>query len=206
MLRTIVRLIGALGYWGIGVLMAVENVVLPIPSELIMPFGGFECAVGRLTLAGTILTGTIGSVIGALPMYAVGRVLGKERVTAWVDRHGKWILLRRRDLERARTRFERHGGRAVLFGQLLPGVRGLISLPAGFARMDIALFVATNLAGTLIWCTVLALLGFLLGVKYPLVHAYVRPVIWIALGGLVAWGTVWLVRRRRAARRQRRVA
>jgi membrane protein DedA with SNARE-associated domain len=206
MLRTIVRLVEALGYWGIGVLMAVENVVLPIPSELIMPFGGFECAVGRLKLAGTILTGTIGSVIGALPMYAMGRVLGKERVTGWVDRHGKWILLRGRDLERAGKRFERHGGRAVFFGQLLPGVRGLISLPAGFARMNIAVFVATNFAGTLIWCTVLALLGFVLGVNYPLVHAYVRPVIWIALGGLVAWGTVWLVRRRRAARRERRVA
>jgi membrane protein DedA with SNARE-associated domain len=205
-LQAIVRLVGALGYCGIGLLMAVENVVLPIPSELIMPFGGFECAVGRLALVGTILTGTIGSVIGALPMYAVGRLLGKERVTAWVDRHGSWILLRGRDLERVGIRFERHGGRAVFLGQLLPGVRGLISLPAGFAHMNLALFVATNFAGTLIWCTVLALLGFLLGVNYPLVHAYARPVIWIALGGLVAWATVWLVRRRRAAGRQSRVA
>jgi membrane protein DedA with SNARE-associated domain len=157
------RLVVALGYWGIGVLMAVENIGLPIPSELIMPLGGFECAVGRLTLAGTILTGTIGSVIGALPVYAMGRVL--------------------------------------FFGQLLPGVPGLTSLPAGFARMNIALFVATNFTGTLIWCTVLAVLGFLLGVNYPLVHAYVGPVIWVALGAIVAWGAVWLVRRRRAARR-----
>jgi membrane protein DedA with SNARE-associated domain len=203
MLGTIVRLVVALGYWGIGVLMAVENIVLPIPSELIMPFGGFECAVGRLTLAGTILTGTIGSVIGALPVYAMGRVLGKARVTAWVDRHGKWLLLRGRDLTRAGARFERHGGRAVFLAQLLPGVRGLISLPAGFARMNIALFVATNFAGTLIWCTALALLGYLLGVNYPLVHAYVGPVIWIALAGAVGWGAVWLVRRRRAARRRR---
>ena len=202
MLGTIVRLVVALGYWGIGVLMAVENIVLPIPSELIMPFGGFECAVGRLTLAGTILTGTIGSVIGALPVYAMGRVLGKERVTSWVDRHGKWLLLRGRDLTRAGARFERHGGRAVFFAQLLPGVRGLISLPAGFARMNIVLFVATNFAGTLIWCTALALLGFLLGVQYPLVHAYVGPAIWVALGGLVAWGAAWLVRRRRAARQR----
>jgi membrane protein DedA with SNARE-associated domain len=202
MLGTIVRLVVAMGYWGIGVLMAVENVVLPIPSELIMPFGGFESAIGRLTLAGTVLTGTIGSVIGALPVYAMGRVLGKERVTAWVDRHGKWLLLRGRDLTRAGAWFERHGGRAVFFGQLLPGVRGLISLPAGFARMNIALFVATNFAGTLIWCTALALLGFLLGANYPLVHAYVAPVIWVALGAFVAWVVVWLVRRRRAARRQ----
>jgi membrane protein DedA with SNARE-associated domain len=201
MLGTIVRLVVALGYWGIGVLMAVENIVLPIPSELIMPLGGFECAVGRLSLAGTILTGTIGSVIGALPVYAVGRALGKERVTAWVDRHGKWLLLRGRDLERAGARFERHGGRAVFFGQLLPGVRGLISLPAGFARMNVALFLVTNFAGTLIWCTVLVALGFWLGVNFPLVHAYVGPAIWIGLGAVVAWAAVWLVRRRRAARR-----
>jgi membrane protein DedA with SNARE-associated domain len=113
MLRAVVRLVGELGYWGIGVLTAVENVVLPIPSELIMPFGGFKCAVGQLTLTGTILAGTIGSVIGALPVYALGRMLGKERVTAWVDRHVKWIMLRGRDLERAGMRFERHGGRAV---------------------------------------------------------------------------------------------
>ncbi|HTK53698.1 MAG TPA: DedA family protein [Gemmatimonadaceae bacterium] len=206
MLGTIVRLVVALGYWGIGVLMAVENIVLPIPSELIMPFGGFECAAGQLSLAGTILTGTIGSVIGALPIYAVGRMLGKTRVTAWVDRHGKWLLLRGRDLERAGARFERHGGRAVFFAQLLPGVRGLISLPAGFARMNLGLFIATNFAGTLIWCTVLVLLGYLLGVNFPLVHAYVGPVIWVALGALAAWGVVWLVRRRRRAARQQRHA
>ena len=206
MLREIVRLVGALGYWGIGLLMAGQNVVLVIPSELIMPFAGFECALGQLTLTGTIVTGTIGAVIGAIPMYGMGRVLGKERVVAWVDRHGKWILLRGRDLERAGMWFERHGGRAVFFGQLLPGVRGLISLPAGFARMNIALFIAANFAGTLIWCTVLVFLGFLLGVSYPLVHFYVGPVAWIAVGALVALAVLWLLRRRRAARRRRRVA
>jgi membrane protein DedA with SNARE-associated domain len=133
-------------------------------------------------------------------------MLGKTRVTAWVDRHGKWLLLRGRDLERAGARFERHGGRAVFFAQLLPGVRGLISLPAGFARMNLGLFIATNFAGTLIWCTVLVLLGYLLGVNFPLVHAYVGPVIWVALGALAAWGVVWLVRRRRRAARQQRHA
>ena len=197
MLHSIVRLVGALGYWGIGLLMAIENVVLPLPSELIMTFAGFQCARGRLTLLGTILAGTAGSVIGALPMYGAGWAMGQERVTAWVDRHGRWILLRGRDLERARRRFERHGGWAVFLSELLPGVRGLISLPAGFARMNLALFIASNFAGTLIWCAVLAYLGFLLGVNYPRVHAYIGPALWIGLGGLIAWAIVWLVRRRR---------
>ena len=134
MMRSIVRLVTALGYWGIGLLMAIENVVLPLPSELIMPLGGFQCARGRMTLLGTILAGTIGSVIGAQPLYGIARMMGRDRVSGWVDRHGKWILLRGRDLERAGNRFERHGGWAVFISQLLPGLRGLISVPAGFAK------------------------------------------------------------------------
>lgn len=203
MLRWIVRLVGELGYWGIGLLMAVENIVLPLPSEIIMPLGGFQAARGRLTLVGAILVGTIGSVVGALPLYGAGRALGQERVSAWVDRHGKWILLRGRDLRRAGARFERHGWWAVFFSQLLPGIRGLISLPAGFARMNVALFAAANFAGTLIWCAVLAFLGFQLGVHYQAVHKYVGPAAWVALGGLALWGIVWLVQRRRAAKRKR---
>jgi membrane protein DedA with SNARE-associated domain len=193
-----------MGYWGIGLLMAVENVVLPLPSELIMPLGGFQCARGRLNLLETILAGTIGSVVGALPLYGVGRALGQERVTRWVGRHGKWILLRGRDLERAGERFERHGGWAVFFSQLLPGLRGLISLPAGFAGMNIALFIASNFAGTLVWCGVLAYLGFLLGVNYQRVHTYIGPVVWIALGGLIGWAMLWLVSRRLAAKKRKR--
>lgn len=204
MLHAIVRLVGTLGYWGIGLLMAIENVVLPLPSELIMSLGGFQAARGRLTLVGTILVGTIGSVVGALPLYGVGRALGREGVAEWVDRHGKWLFLRGRDLERAGKRFERHGGWAVFFSQLLPGIRGLISLPAGFARMNVALFLAANFAGTLIWCSILAYLGYLLGVNYQKVHAYVGPVIWIALGGLAGWAIVWVVRRRRAANGRKR--
>ncbi|HEY2854931.1 MAG TPA: DedA family protein [Gemmatimonadaceae bacterium] len=204
MIHSIVRLVSALGYWGIGLLMAIENVVLPLPSEVIMPLGGFQSARGRLTLVGTILVGTIGSVIGALPLYGLGRALGKERVSGWVDRHGKWILLRGRDLERAGKRFEEHGGWAVFFSQLLPGIRGLISLPAGYAKMNVLLFIASNFAGTLIWCGVLASLGFLLGVQYPLVHAYVGPVLWIVFVSLTVWAIVWLVRRRHAARKQKK--
>jgi membrane protein DedA with SNARE-associated domain len=197
MLHWIVRLVGALGYWGIGVLMVVENVVLPLPSELIMPLGGFQAARGRLTLVGVILVGALGSALGALPLYAAGRALGKERVTAWIVRHGKFILLRARDLERAGERFERHGARAVFFSQLLPGIRGLISLPAGFAQMNLALFALWNFAGSLLWCAVLACLGFQLGVHYELLHKYIGPATWVILGGLVVWGIVWVFRRRR---------
>ena len=91
-------------------------------------------------------------MLGSLPLYLPARVLGKERVSKWVDRHGKWLLLRKGDLDKAHRRFEQGSGFvAVFIAQLIPGVRGLISLPAGFARMNVAAFLLANLAGTLIW-------------------------------------------------------
>jgi membrane protein DedA with SNARE-associated domain len=200
-LRWIATLVRSLDYWGVGVLMAIENVVLPMPSEVIMTLGGFQSSRGRMTLWGVVLVGTIGSVVGALPMYWAARALGEERVSRWVEKHGKWALLRRRDLVRAHDRFQRHGGMAVFFSQLLPGVRGLISLPAGFAEMNVGLFILANFAGTIIWCAVLAYLGYALGANYTRVHQYVGPATWALFGALVAWGGIWLVRRKRRGRR-----
>ena len=193
-------LVRSLDYWGVGLLMAIENVVLPMPSEVIMTLGGFQSSRGRMTLWGVILVGTIGSVAGALPMYWAARALGEERVTRWVEKHGKWMLLRRRELTRAHDRFQRHGGIAVFFSQLLPGIRGLISLPAGFAEMHVGLFIFANFAGTIIWCGVLAYLGYVLGANYTRVHRYVGPATWAILGALVLSGAVWVVRRRRRRR------
>ena len=201
MLRWIVNLVGSLGYWGVAVLMAVENVVLPLPSELIMPLAGFLSARGRMTLWGAILAGTVGSVVGALPLYALARAVGEKRLTGWVDAHGKWLLLRGKDLKKAHDRFEQRGGMAVFFSQLLPGVRGLISLPAGFAKMNVALFALANFLGTVIWCAALAWAGHVLGVHYDLVHRYVGPVTWVVLAGLVVGGIAWALRRRRRRRR-----
>jgi LPXTG-motif cell wall-anchored protein len=193
-------LVRSLDYWGVGLLMAIENVVLPMPSEVIMTLGGFQSSRGRMTLWGVILAGTIGSVAGALPMYWAARALGEERVTRWVENHGKWMLLRRRELMRAHDRFQRHGGIAVFFSQLLPGIRGLISLPAGFAEMNVGLFILANFVGTIIWCGVLAYLGYVLGANYTRVHRYVGPATWAILGALVLSGAVWVVRRRRRRR------
>lgn len=197
MLQWIAHLVGSFGYFGVGLLMAIENVVLPLPSELIMPLAGFESAAGALSLTGVVLAGTIGSVIGALPVYAAARALGEERLTTLVDRYGRWMLLRPGALERANDRFERRGKLAVILSQLLPGIRGLIAIPAGFARMNVAVFAAANFAGTLVWCAVLAWLGHLLGANYAKVDRYVGPASWIILAALLAWGVVWVLRRRK---------
>jgi membrane protein DedA with SNARE-associated domain len=204
MLRWMIHFVDSLSYWGIGILMAIENVVLPLPSEVIMPLSGFEASRGRMTLWGVVLAGSLGSALGALPLYWIAHVLGEGPVTSWVGRHGKWILLRPNDLRKAQNRFKRYGGRAVVLSQLLPGVRGLVSLPAGFAGMNIIVFLLANFAGTLVWCSVLAPLGYLLGRNYLKVHAYLGPVSWFVLAGLAGWGVAWLARRRMRQRSNKR--
>ena len=177
--------------------MAVENVVLPIPSELIMPLAGFETVSGRLSLLGVITAGTIGSVLGALPLYYAGYALGEDRLKKWVERYGKWTLLRGRDIERATDRFSGKSFLEVAIGQLLPGVRGVISIPAGVARMNVGLFLLANFIGTVVWCTVLAVAGRLLGANFTKIHKFLGPTGWVILGLLILALAFWLIRRKR---------
>jgi membrane protein DedA with SNARE-associated domain len=180
-------------------LMAIENVVLPIPSELIMPLAGYETIGGRLSLLGVIAAGTIGSVLGGLPFYYLGYALGEDRIQKWVERYGRWALLRGRDIERATKRFSRKSFLDVAIGQLLPGVRGVISIPAGVARMNVGLFLLANFVGTVVWCTVLAVAGRLLGANFTKIHKFLGPTGWGILGLLVLALAFWLIRRNRKA-------
>lgn len=186
MLRWIAGLVGAFGYPGVALLMAIENIVLPLPSELIMPLAGFETGAGRMTLLGVIIAGSIGSVLGALPVYAFARRVGEDRVSQWLDAHGRWLLVTGHDMRRADARFRRHGGFAVMVSQIVPGARGLISLPAGVARMNVFWFALTNFAGTILWCTVLAVAGHLLGVHYARVNGALGPIGWVVLAAIAA--------------------
>jgi membrane protein DedA with SNARE-associated domain len=197
MLHWISHLISSLNYWGVAILMAIENVVLPVPSELIMPFAGFRTASGGLSLLGVIIAGTVGSVLGALPLYYAGYALGEDRVKDWVERYGRWIRLRGSDLERASDRFSGHSFLDVTLAQMLPGVRGLISIPAGVARMNILLFLLANFIGTLVWCGALAIAGRILGVHFTRIHKFLGPIGWTILALLAVAIAVWVVRRRR---------
>ncbi len=197
MLVWIRHLVNSFNYWGVAILMAVENVVLPIPSELIMPFAGFRTERGQMTLLGVIIAGTVGSVLGGLPLYYAGYARGEERLRKWIERHGKWVLLRGKDIDRASDRFSGNSFREVTLGQLLPGIRGVISIPAGVARMNVWLFLLANFIGTLVWCTVLAVAGRMLGRNFTKIHKFLGPVGWGILGLLVVALAFWLIRRRR---------
>jgi membrane protein DedA with SNARE-associated domain len=165
-----------LGPFGIGLLMFLENVFPPIPSELIMPLAGYLATRGDMNIVVVIIAGTIGSLIGVLPWYFLGRKLGQEGVKRLAGRHGRWLTMSPADVDAATERFKRHGVVSVLVGRLIPTVRTLISVPAGVARMPFWQFLAFSAIGTLIWTAALALAGYLLGQAYSVVADYVDPV------------------------------
>ena len=187
----VIALISSTGYFGILLLMLIENVFPPVPSELIMPLAGFMVAQDKLTFLGTTLAGMAGSVIGALPFYYAGKKLGEERVKRFADQYGRWLTVSRQDVDRASRWFHKHGGAAVLLCRLIPGVRSLISIPAGIAGMNFAKFLFYTSLGTALWAGLLAYLGYMLGSNFSKVGKYLDPVSWIVFGVI---GALYLVR------------
>lgn len=190
--------ISSTGYFGIALLMFVENVFPPIPSEVIMPLAGYMVTRDQLSLAGVIVAGTVGTVLGALPLYYLGRGIGGERLGEFADAHGRWLTLSRGDLERAERWFDRHGGAAVLFCRLVPGVRSLISIPAGVGRMKMVPFLAYTTAGSAVWTALLACAGYSLGNGFGKVDEYLDPASWAVLGGIVLIYVVRVLRHKGA--------
>ncbi|MXQ10634.1 DedA family protein [Microvirga makkahensis] len=175
------------GYSGIFLLMLAENVVPPIPSELIMPLAGFTAARGQLGLAIVILAGTAGSLTGAVFWYYIGKWLGLKRLKHLAARHGRWVTLSPADVERADEWFTRHGAGAVFFGRLIPTVRTLISVPAGIAGMPLPSFLAWSALGTGLWTALLAGAGYLLQSQYELVSDYLNPISTAVVVLIIGW-------------------
>ena len=201
MVKWIVGLVMSMGIYGVALLMAIENVILPLPSELIMPLAGFAASRGQLSLAGVIIAGSIGSVVGALPLYYLARIAGEHKVKRWITKYGRWVLLRPTDLDRPTRWFKRHGSVAVILGQIIPGVRGLISLPAGYAKMNVFAFLLYNFIGTVFWCAILAYAGHALGARFKDVHKFLGPAGYVVLAGLLVWGGIVIWRRRKGKAR-----
>jgi membrane protein DedA with SNARE-associated domain len=195
MVEWILGTLSETGYPGILLLMFVENLFPPIPSEVVMPFAGFVAARGELSLPGVVLAGTAGSVIGALPWYWAGRTLGQERLRHLAERYGKWLTISVKDVARAASWFDRHGGKAVFLGRLVPAIRTVISVPAGLARMKLLPFLLYTATGSLLWTTLLASGGYLLESRYELIADYLDPVTKIILAGLFVTYVYRLIRR-----------
>ena len=152
-----------LGYTAIFAAMFLENLFPPIPSELIMPLGGFYVQQGQLQLIPVVIAGLLGTVLGALPWYGIGRLINEERIEQWLARHGRWIGISPEELARSRRWFTRYGTALVFWGRLVPGIRTLISVPAGIEMMPMAPFLIWTTAGSLIWTMLLTVAGMVLG-------------------------------------------
>ena len=181
----ITGLVEQTGYLGIALLMLAENVFPPIPSELIMPMAGFTAARGKLSMVGVVVAGTAGSLAGALLWYYIGRWIGLERLKRWAAKHGRWLTISPEEVDEAAAWFNRHCGKAVLVGRLIPAVRTLISVPAGVAGMALMRFLTYSALGTALWTALLATAGYLLEDQYQKVGDYLNPVSNVILGLIV---------------------
>ncbi|EAE8345393.1 DedA family protein [Listeria monocytogenes] len=151
------------GYIGIFVLIMVENLFPPIPSEIILTFGGFMTTVTSLNVVMVIIVATLGSVVGAILLYKVASYFGKERLTKIVLKYGRILRLKEADIERAESFFLKYGSWAVFLCRMIPLIRSLISIPAGLTKMKMSRFLILTTAGSLLWNTVLIGLGAMLG-------------------------------------------
>ena len=174
------------GVLGIALLMFLENVFPPIPSELIMPLAGYTAAKGEVSLVLVILAGTAGSLAGALFWYFLGRLVDHERFKLFADRHGRWLTMSRADIEKADDWFDTYGHWAVLFGRLIPTVRTLISIPAGLSEMPLGRFLIYSGIGTAAWTTLLAVFGYVFGSEYPELERWIDPLSWGVVALMVA--------------------
>jgi membrane protein DedA with SNARE-associated domain len=181
MAEWVISTIQQAGYSGIIFLMFLENIFPPIPSELIMPLAGFMAAEGKLHLVGIIIAGTFGSLLGALPLYYAGFLLGEERLKAFVDKYGRWLTVTRHEIVKSKQWFDRHGRLAVLICRFVPAVRSLISIPAGLAKMSLVTFLLYTVIGSAIWTSLLVYAGYILGAKFEKVREYLNPVSNIVL-------------------------
>jgi membrane protein DedA with SNARE-associated domain len=172
----VVRLIEQSGYLGVGFLMFLETLFPPIPSEVIMPVAGVTAAKGELELSLVILSGTAGAMLGNIFWYLAARALGIERLKPLIRKHGRWVTVNWREVQRAQGWMERHGTAFVLLGRLVPTVRSLVSIPAGLLKMRFRRFIIASTLGTFAWTAFLAGAGFRLRSDFAEIDHFIAPI------------------------------
>ncbi|GEL06571.1 DedA family protein [Rummeliibacillus stabekisii] len=198
----IVYMMNTYGYIGILILIAVENIFPPIPSEVILTFSGFLTTTSDVTMTGVIIFSTIGSMVGAVTLYGIGRLLDVKKLEIIVDRWGYLLRLTRKDIKKADEWFAKVGIWAVLIGRVVPIVRSLISIPAGMAKMNLGIFLLFTALGSLIWNSVLVYVGARVGSSWGKIVSYIDTysnLVVLLLSFLILFFIVRLFWRRRNA-------
>ncbi|MBQ8044572.1 MAG: DedA family protein [Clostridia bacterium] len=194
MQEIIIEIMNQFGYIGICLLILVENVFPPIPSEVILTFGGFMTTQSEMSVLGVILVATIGSVLGAIVLYLVGRLINKDVIEKWLDgKVGKILRFKRVDVEKANSWFERKGKWTVLFCRCIPIVRSLISIPAGMSKMAFTPFILLTTLGSAVWNTVLVALGNIAGNSWEKISRIIDKFSDVILVVLIVAVVVFLV-------------
>ncbi len=199
MVEWITDFIDSIGLVGVAVLVALENVFPPIPSEVILLLAGYNVELNRFGFIGAVIAATVGSIIGAYFLYGVGRVLSEERLEALLAGVGKYVGLKKKDVSKGFDWFERHEDPVVFFGRLIPVVRSVVSIPAGAAKMPLVKFTLLTGLGSLIWNTVWVSIGWGLGSQWEKAETWGSYLQYIVIA-LVLIGLVVLVLRARRAR------
>lgn len=197
MLDWITQGIASWGYMGILLLMFLENIFPPIPSEVIMPLAGFTIAQGQFNFLGVILSGVMGSILGALPWYYFGKNWGEKKLKEWIEKRGQWLTLSTEDLERSQQWFRHYGNWVVLLGRVIPGIRTYISIPAGLEKMPIFSFLVYSTLGTIVWISFLTVVGYWLGDNYILVEEFMAPISIIVFVILFFAVVIWFLKRKK---------
>jgi membrane protein DedA with SNARE-associated domain len=196
MIDTITDIVETVGYLGVALLVAVENVFPPIPSEVVLPLAGFVAGRGDASLVGMIVAATVGSVIGAWILYGIAAAIGPVRLHRFVVRFGRWFGIKEHDLHRAEEWFDRRSDVAVLVGRCVPLIRSIVSVPAGFRRMPFGRFTLLTTIGSLAWNAALIGAGAVLGDRWEKVGDVVGllqgavVVAIVGLLGLFVWKKV----------------
>lgn len=184
----IIAVISSTGYVGIALLMAIESACIPLPSEVIMPFSGYLVFTGRFKLLWVAVAGALGCNLGSAVAYYVGALGGRPLA----EKYGRYVLVSRRDLDRADHWFARYGNATVFFARLLPVIRTFIALPAGVARMNFWQFNLYTFAGSLPWCLTLAYAGMRLGARWEILRDYFHRFDTV-IGVVALAAAIWFV-------------
>lgn len=200
MVDWVIRTVGDFGLPGVFFLMFLENLFPPIPSEVIMPLAGFAAAQGKMSFIGAVAAGVLGTLVGNAVWYELARQIGADRIRPLVERYGKWFAITGEDMREAEAVLRKYGPVALSFGRLLPGIRTLISVPAGLVHIPRVVFYLWTAVGTAVWLVFLASLGLLLEDHYADVDGYVEPLGYVVILLVVGGYALHLIRAWRRSR------